>query len=149
MKIFKFRLQIKKLKKSIRQKALESYGKAIAETEKLQAELENKKSDLIQLQKQIHLKRTSEFFGNSEENYQRSIVVANTEILEAHTNLQNAMKLQESKRELFLKADSEFKSLDKLNQKQKTAHEFSEMKKEEFEVDDVIGARFVYNSKLS
>ena len=46
MKIFKFRLQtLKKLKKSIRQKALESYGKAIAETEKLQAELENKKSD--------------------------------------------------------------------------------------------------------
>jgi flagellar export protein FliJ len=52
--------------------------------------------------------------------------------------------LEESRRKLFVQKDSESKSLDRLKDRQMHEHIELEAKKEEQELDDVIGARYLY-----
>jgi flagellar export protein FliJ len=73
------------------------------------------------------------------------VVESKNKIIELHGELQNAKKIQEAKRNLFLKADAEFKSLEKLKTMQKAEHSRNQLKKEENEIDDIIGSRFAYN----
>ena len=47
-------------------------------------------------------------------------------------------------RKLFVKKDSESKSLGRLKDRQMNEHIQMEAKKEELELDDVIGARYLY-----
>jgi flagellar biosynthesis chaperone FliJ len=44
-----------------------------------------------------------------------------------------------------MKADSSFKSFLRLKEKKREEHMGIESKKEETEMDDLIGARFIYN----
>ena len=56
-----------------------------------------------------------------------------------------SLQVRESKRSLFLEAESAFKSMSKL--KEKRRHVLSESKKES-ELDDVIGARFLTKREI-
>ena len=137
------------LRKANREKALHAYGKSVHETEKLENDLVRKKSSLESLQDRIKQKRSAYFFGQEEESYQRNIVSVKNDILTVHKSLKNSQEIREAKRKLFLKAEAEFKSLEKLREKQKVEHDQNEQKKEESQIDDIISSRFSYNLKTS
>ena len=61
-------------------------------------------------------------------------------------NLQHSIQSEEAKKRIYLKADSEYKSLLKLKEKQKEEHVRAESLKEERELEDIIGGRFVFNN---
>ena len=56
--------------------------------------------------------------------------------------------IESAKRNLYLRADSNCKSLLKLKEKKKVEHLKSEEKKEESELEDIIGSRFVFNQSI-
>ena len=150
MKAFSFKLHtLLQLRKASREKALHAYGKAVHESEMLENDLVRKKSALQTLHDLIKQKRSNYFFGQEEESYQRNISSVKNEILSVHKSLKNSQEIREAKRKLFLKAEAEFKSLEKLREKQKFEHDQSEQKKEESQIDDIISARFSYNLKTS
>ena len=150
MKAFSFKLHtLMQLRKANREKALNAYGKAVHESQQLENDLARKKSALESLQDRIKQKRSDYFFGQEEESYQRNIASVKNDILSVHKSLKNSQEIREAKRKLFLKAEAEFKSLEKLREKQKVEHDQSEQKKEESQIDDIISARFNYNLKTS
>ena len=150
MKAFSFKLHtLMQLRKANREKALHAYGKAVHESEKLENDLARKKSALEILQDRIKQKRSNYFFGQEEESYQRNIASLKNDILLVHKSLKNSQEIREAKRKLFLKAEADFKGLEKLREKQKVEHDRGEQKKEESQIDDIISARFSYNLKTS
>jgi flagellar export protein FliJ len=58
--------------------------------------------------------------------------------------LKQAQEIKVSRREIFLSKDSEYKAVLKLQEKQKEAHYFQENSKEQKELEDIIGARFLF-----
>ncbi len=145
MKAFTFRLQtLLKVRQSSRDKALRSYGLAVRQTDKLNEELTCKKKEIEDLQASIRQKRSSSFFAQEQEHLESTLSSLKDDIVALHGQLQNALKIQNSKRDLFLKADSQLKSFEMLREKQKQSHEFSELKKEEIQVNDIISSRFKY-----
>lgn len=150
MKAFSFKLHtLKQLRKANREKALHAYGIAVHESEKIENDLARKRSALESLQNRIKLKRSGYFFGQEEESYQRNIASVKNDILSVHKSLKNSQEIREAKRKLFLIAEAEFKSLEKLKEKQKIEHDQGEQKKEESQIDDIISARFNFNLKTS
>ena len=150
MKAFSFKLHtLMQLRKANREKALHAYGIAVHESEKIENDLARKRSALESLQNRIKLKRSGNFFGQEEESYQRNIASVKNDILSVHKSLKNSQEIREAKRKLFLIAEAEFKSLEKLKEKQKIEHDQGEQKKEESQIDDIISARFNYNLKTS
>jgi len=146
MKAFNFRLKtLMHLRESAREQCLKSYGNSIKEFNRLGESLKAREDQLQELQDYIKRKRSSGFYGQDEENHQRTVAISKDKIIELHGELQNAKKIQEAKRKLFLKADEEFKSLEKLKGMQKAEHSRKQQKKEENEIDDIIGSRFAYN----
>ena len=152
MKAFTFRLQtLLHLRELARDQSLESYGKSIEEFNRLGESLHAQEKQLQELQSYIKHKRSSGFYGQDEQNHQRTVVDSKNKIIELHGELQNAKKIQEAKRTIFLKSDADFKSLEKLKGKQQKEHSYNEQKKEDNEIDDIITSRFAYNlnSQLS
>ncbi len=152
MKAFNFRLQtLLHLRELARDQSLESYGKSIEDFNRIGESLHAQEEQLQELQNYIKIKRSSGFYGQDEQNHQRTVVDSKNKIIELHGELQNAKKIQEAKRTIFLKSDSDFKSLEKLKGKQQAEHSHNEQKKEENEIDDIITSRFAYNlnSQLS
>ena len=133
------------LRESAREQSLKSYGESIQEFNRLGKSLQEREEQLKELQNYIKFKRASGFYGQDEQNHQRTVVESKNKIIEIHGELQNAKKIQEAKRNLFLKADAEFKSLEKLKTMQNAEHSRNQLKKEENEIDDIIGSRFAYN----
>ena len=150
MKAFHFKLEtLLKLRQANREKALISYGLAVEKTEQLKNAIQNSKQDLENLVSKMRESRKNSFFGSEERNYQENINEVKNHIVEINGRLRNAQNIQESKRNLFLKADAQHKSLDKLGKKQRSEHNKIEAKKEELEIDDIVSARFSYHFKQS
>ena len=150
MKAFNFKLKtLLKLRQAFKEKALFNYGKAVHEAEEMQHSLSSLKHKLKDLHSSIKHRRENSFYGPEEEHYQRSIISVKNQILNVHSKLKSAHEIREAKRKIFLKADADVKSLEKLKERKKIEHDIFEYKKEESQVDDVITARFNYNLKSS
>ena len=65
------------------------------------------------------------------------------QILNFHGKLEDAKKIELSKKKIFLAADGSLQSIQRLKDKQSTAHLSSQLKKEERELEDIISSRFV------
>ena len=59
-------------------------------------------------------------------------------------SLNQAKEMQVSRRKIFLEKDSQYKSIQQLQEKQKEDHYFNENKKEQLELEDIIGSRFLF-----
>ncbi len=146
MKAFAFRLEtLLHLREIAKDNALSQYGQSVVKRESTELRLNAKKQRLLELQSEIASRRAVGFFGASQQSYQRSLESAKDDIQSCHTELQMAQNIEESKRVLYLKADSAFKSFLKLKEKKREEHMAIESKKEETEMDDLIGGRFIYN----
>lgn len=150
MKAFSFKLKtLLHLRDIEKQNALSSYGRSVRERENIEKTLLNKRNYLENLKEQVAKRRTFNFTGYGEEVFQRSVKSTLDQILQIHGELENAKKIENAKRNLFLTAESRFKSLEKLKEKKRLEHQSAELQKEESELEDIVGSRFVYNLKLS
>jgi flagellar export protein FliJ len=146
MKVFNFRLEtLLHLREIARDKALGNYAKAINVRQEKEKALQDSRSFLEELQLHIGQKRRDSFSGSSQESFDLSVKTAKERIIDAHKNLQHSIQSEEAKKRIYLKADSEYKSLLKLKEKQKEEHVRAESLKEERELEDIIGGRFVFN----
>ena len=134
------------LREIARDKALGNYAKAINVRQEKEKALQESRSFLEELQLHIGQKRRDSFSGSSQESFDLSVKTAKERIIDAHKNLQHSIQSEEAKKRIYLKADSEYKSLLKLKEKQKEEHVRAESLKEERELEDIIGGRFVFNN---
>lgn len=147
MKVFTFRLEtLLHLREIARDKALAAYAKAINKRQEREKALEVCRFHLENLQVQIGEKRKDSFAGSSEEAFDLSVKTAKERIIDAHKDLQESLHSENAKKGIYLKADSEHKSLLKLKEKQLQEHVRRESLREERQLEDIIGGRFVFNN---
>ena len=150
MKAFTFRLEtLLHLREMAKDKAIAEYGVAIRQREESEKLLDQGHRALDDLKQEIGVRRTVGFSGSEQEPYNRSINHAKERIIDLNARVQEARKVEDFKRNQFLETDSSYKSLLRLKEKQKEEHLEHESKKEERELGDVIGARFVFNKASS
>lgn len=144
MKAFSFRLEsLLQLREDSREKALIGYAKSINARQKIEVELNALNEMLTKLHKDITLQRTSSLEGFTDQSFQNSMDSTKQQILNFHGKLEDAKKIELSKKKIFLAADGSFQSILRLKDKQSIAHISSQLKKEERELDDIISSRFV------
>jgi len=150
MKAFSFRLEtLLHLREMAKDKAIAEYGLAIARREDAQKVLQERKRQMEDLREEIGRRRSTGFSGSEQNSYNRSIERAKEAIIDCNSKFEEAKKIAQAKRELYLSADSQFKSLLKLKEKQRDRHIEVETKKEEMQLEDIISSRFVFNQSTS
>ena len=150
MKAFKFRLEtLLHLREISRDKALSQYAHAINLRQDKEKELRDSELRLLELQFQISEKRKNSFTGSKQEAFDLSVKHAKERILDANKNLQQSIQTEKAKKGIYLNSNSEYKSLLKLKEKQFEIHVRTETLKEERELEDIIGGRFVFNNITS
>ena len=150
MKAFSFRLEtLLHLREISRDKALGHYAQSIRSRQEREKALQVCQSHLESLHAQIGERRKNSFTGSKQESFDLSVSHAKERILDANRNLQESMQTEQAKKGIYLKIDSEYKSLLKLKEKKYEEHVYSESLKEERELEDIIGGRFVFNNIIS
>jgi len=150
MKAFRFRLEtLLHLREISRDKALGHYAQSIRSRQEREKALQVCQSHLESLHAQIGERRKNSFTGSKQESFDLSVSHAKERILDANRNLQESIQTEQAKKGIYLKIDSEYKSLLKLKEKKYEEHVYSESLKEERELEDIIGGRFVFNNIIS
>ena len=146
MKVFKFRLEtLLNLRELAKDRAVKDYSLAIANREKAEKNLQLAFDYLRSLNEEIYRKRKIGFSGFEQKDFNQSILQAKDLIVDRNSDLEQAKSIEDAKRNIFIKADSSYKSLSKLKGKSRILHLKKEEKKEESELEDIISSRFVYN----
>jgi len=146
MKVFKFRLEtLLNLRELAKDRAVKDYSLAIANREKAEKNLQLAFDSLKSLNEEIYRKRKIGFSGFEQKDFNQSILQAKDLIVDRNSDLEQAKSIEDAKRNIFIKADSSYKSLSKLKRKSRILHLKKEEKREESELEDIISSRFVYN----
>ena len=150
MKVFGFRLEtLLHLRELAKDKAIGEYGLAVSRREEAEKTLSEANDGLRELREEIGIRRSVGFSGNDQEVFNRSLELAKERIIDCHAKVEEAGRIAIAKRDLYLQADSSYKSLFTLKEKKREEHIKYESKKEEMELEDIIGARFVFNQASS
>ena len=150
MRAFEFRLEtLLHLRELAKDKAIGEYGLAVSKREEAEKTLSEANDGLRELREEIGIRRSVGFSGNDQEVFNRSLVLAKERIIDCNAKVEEAGRIEIAKRDLYLQADSSYKSLLKLKEKKREEHIEYESKKEEMELEDIIGARFVFNQASS
>ena len=149
MKAFTFRLEtLLHLREMSKERAIKEYAQAISKREKLELDL-NKAVEMLELlNAEIHDRRAKGFSGFEQDGFNQSILRSKEIIIDLNSKVADSKNIESAKRNLYLLADSNCKSLLKLKEKKKVEHLKSEEKKEESELEDIIGSRFVFNQSI-
>jgi len=149
MKAFTFRLEtLLHLREISKDRAIKEYAQAISKREKLELDLKKAVKMLEVLNAEINERRASGFSGFEQDGFNQSILRAKEIIIDLNSKVADSKNIESAKRNLYLRADSNCKSLLKLKEKKKVEHLKSEEKKEESELEDIIGSRFVFNQSI-
>jgi len=76
---------------------------------------------------------------------QTSLLLERENISRIEKKVTEADRIMESRRKIFLEKDSQFKAVQRLREKKRDEHYFTETKKEETELEDVISSRFLFH----
>lgn len=149
MKAFTFRLEtLLHLREISKDRAIKEYAQAISKREKLELDLKKAVKMLELLNAEINERRASGFSGFEQDGFNQSILRSKEVIIDLNSKVADSKNIESAKRNLYLRADSNCKSLLKLKEKKKEEHLKSEEKKEESELEDIIGSRFVFNQSI-
>ena len=149
MKAFTFRLEtLLHLREISKDRAIKEYAQAISKREKLELDLKKAVKMLELLNAEINERRASGFSGFKQDGFNQSILRSKEVIIDLNSKVADSKNIESAKRNLYLRADSNCKSLLKLKEKKKVEHLKSEEKKEESELEDIIGSRFVFNQSI-
>ena len=145
MRAFNFRLAtLLRLREASREKSLLDYAKSIHERQQTEDRLKRASKYVVTLEFKLSEKQKLSFNANELEALIGGLDHARSVVTNLSTELSRKKTLEESRRKLFVKKDSESKSLGRLKDRQMNEHIQMEAKKEELELDDVIGARYLY-----
>lgn len=149
MKAFTFRLEtLLHLREISKDRAIKEYAQAILKREKLELDLRKAVKMLEVLNAEINERRAIGFSGFEQDGFNQSILRSKEIIIDLNSKVADSKNIESAKRNLYLRADSNCKSLLKLKEKKKVEHLKSEEKKEESELEDIIGSRFVFNQSI-
>lgn len=145
MRAFNFKLAtLLRLREASREKSLLEYAKSIHERQQTEDRLLRASEYVSTLEFKLNEKQKLSFNSNELEAMIRGLDHARSVVRDLSTELSRKKTLEESRRKLFVHEDSESKSLERLKDRQMNEHIMFETKKEEQELDDVIGARYLY-----
>ena len=145
MRAFNFKLAtLLRLREASREKSLLEYAKSIHERQQTEDRLLRASEYVSTLEFKLNEKQKLSFNSNELEAMIRGLDHARSVVRDLSTELSRKKTLEESRRKLFVHKDSESKSLERLKDRQMNEHILFEAKKEEQELDDVIGARYLY-----
>ena len=145
MRAFNFKLgTLLRLREASREKSLLDYAKSIYERQQTEDRLMRASEYVSTLEFKLNEKQKLSFNANELEAMISGLDHARSVVRDLSTELSRKKTLEESRRKLFVHKDSESKSLERLKDRQMNEHILFEAKKEEQELDDVIGARYLY-----
>jgi len=146
VKSFSFKLHaLLRLKESKRDQALSLFADASKQVQHLTQDLTQaykKRDSVIEI---LQNKQKGTFQSVQIETLQSSLLLEREKISNLETKLNEAEKILQSRRSIFLEKDSQFKAVLRLKEKQQSHHYLVETKKEETELEDVISSRFLFH----
>ena len=143
MRAFHFRLQtLLNLREMAREEALSAYANTIRQRELNEEKLADCNSRLDELREAVAVCRTKSFTGAEQANFQQAVNLAKERLLRQRNKVKRFKRVEEKARTSFVKADGGKKSLTNLKARRQEDHFHFELKKEERELEDVIGARY-------
>lgn len=149
MKAFTFRLEsLLHLRESAREKALVGYASSIRDRELVEEKLMKLRLSESKINQEISSLRAKHLNPSKEQSFQKALYSIKNEILDFHKKLEDAKKVECSKKGIFLKADSSHKSILRLKDKQNESHVRNQLKKEERELDDIINSRYQFQGNF-
>ena len=92
----------------------------------------------------LHDHQKGVFKRDTIESLQNSLQLAQDSLNKTKLRLNQAKDIESSRRKIFLDRDSQFKTILRLQEKQREVHYFKENKKEQSELEDIIGSRFLF-----
>lgn len=145
MRSFHFKLKaLLSLKENKREQALTKFVQSIKEVLKLEEQLSEAQKKYHTVQEKLKERQKGVFRRDQIEALQSSLLLERENVSEATLLLSRAKEMQNSRRKIFLDHDSQYKAIDRLQEKQRDEHFFNENKKEQLELEDVIGSRFLF-----
>ena len=145
MRAFNFRLAtLLRLREAAREKSLMDYANSIQDRQQTEYRLNRASEYVSSLEFKLYEQQKISFSANELEAMIGGLDHARSVVRDLSTELSRKKSLEESRRKLFVQRDSESKSLEHLKDRQMNEHIEIEAKKEERELDDVIGARYLY-----
>lgn len=145
MRAFHFRLQtLLNLREMAREEALSAYANAIRQRELNEEKLADCNSRLDELREAVAACRTKSFTGAEQANFQQAVNLAKERLLRQRNKVDRAKRVEKKARTSYVKVDGDEKSLTNLKARRQEDHFHFEFKKEERELEDVIGARYAF-----
>ena len=145
MRSFHFKLKaLLSLKENKREQALAKFAQSIKEVQRLDEHLFEAKKKYDAVEEKLKERQKGVFRRDQIEALQSSLLLEKENVSEAKLQFNRAKEMQNSRRKIFLDHDSQYKAIDRLREKQKEEHYFNENKKEQLELEDVIGSRFLF-----
>ena len=146
MKTFSFKLHaLLRLKESRREHALSQFAASTRELQTLKLDLinaQNKRDAVVDI---LNKMQRGTFQSAQIQSLQTSLLLERENISRIEKKVTEADRIMESRRKIFLEKDSQFKAVQRLREKQRETHYFTEIKKEETELEDVISSRFLFH----
>ncbi len=145
MRSFHFKLKaLLSLKENNREQALTKFVQSIKEVLKLEEQLSESQKKYHAVQEKLKERQKGVFRRDQIEALQSSLLLERENVSEITLLLNRAKEMQNSRRKIFLDHDSQYKAIDRLQEKQRDEHFFNENRKEQLELEDVIGSRFLF-----
>jgi flagellar export protein FliJ len=146
VKSFSFKLHaLLRLKESKRDQALSQFAAATKQVHNLKQDLTQalqKRDSVLEI---LQNKQKGTFLSAQVEALQTSLLLEKENISSLEIKLNEAERILQSRRSIFLEKDSQFKAVLRLKEKQQSQHYLVETKKEETELEDVISSRFLFH----
>jgi flagellar export protein FliJ len=146
VKSFSFKLHaLLRLKESKRDQALSQFAAATKQVQNLKQDLtqaHQKRDSVLEI---LQNKQKGTFLSAQVEALQTSLLLEKENISSLEIKLNEAERILQSRRSIFLEKDSQFKAVLRLKEKQQSQHYLVETKKEETELEDVISSRFLFH----
>lgn len=145
MKTFNFKLRaLLRLKETKREQALANFAASIQEVRRLEVTLDTAQKHYSSVLSVLHDHQKGVFKRDTIESLQNSLQLAQDSLNKTKLRLNQAKDIESSRRKIFLDRDSQFKTILRLQEKQREVHYFKENKKEQSELEDIIGSRFLF-----
>ncbi|MEK9772171.1 MAG: flagellar export protein FliJ [Opitutae bacterium] len=145
MRTFTFKLKaLLRLKETKREQALIKFAHSIKEVQRLEENLLSAQNQVDSVLCILHDRQQGAFRSDQIEALQSSLDLERENLSRIQHLLSEAKEIQNSRRKIFMDHDSQYKAVDRLQEKQKEEHYIKENKKEQLELEDVVGSRFLF-----
>jgi len=145
MKSFAFKLiALLRLRETKKNQALAQFASSVKKVKNLVDELGKTRANYESVLKLVLQKQQNDFSGVQIQALQNSLNLEREKLEQIELQLKQAKSIQESRRNIFVNKDSEHKAILRLSEKQKDEHYQKEYQKEQKELEDITGSRFLF-----